>query len=222
MDSQPGTAGKWCLGHGVVGHAESLRNGHYVEAHLVPDVFSINTHGRDGGKGLATGTMPRCAICRSIRRWHDHHGNALRRARDFRREHAQRWVDKGIHPTVDAALLEMDVGGVTEEAVAALILEAIGEPCPGLCAHEEQDEEGVHRLVFHTIDRVADLHVDVRDPHEPFSLENIGILCISCNPAKGSVPWARFIYRRRAALRAWQAAIDSASYRRPEQLGFDV
>ena len=211
--------GKWCLGHGVVGKDEALRLGHYVEPHLVGDVFSVNTHDTSRAKGLGTtGLRPRCKMCRSIRRWHDDHGNAHRRASAFRTQHAERWVKKGRHPTVDAALREMDIGGVTAEAVAQLILAAVGEDCPGLCAHQDGQD-----IVIHTIDRVADMHVDVRDPNQPFSIENIGILCSSCNPAKNDRPWALFVYERRACLRAMRDAIDRADYRRTEQATlFDV
>lgn len=205
--------GEWCLGHGLIGQAESLRTGHYVEAHLVGDV--LGTH-KIGTKGLGT-VQPRCRICRSIRQWHDHHANAWRRAGAWRRQHAKRWVQLRRHLTIEAALLEMDVGGVTQAAVTEIILAAIGEPCPGLCAHEQDGE-----MVFHTIDRVADCHIDVRDPNAPFSIENLGPLCISCNPAKGDMAWHQFIYRRRAALRAWWDAINRSDYRRPEQLGFDL
>jgi hypothetical protein len=201
--------GKWCLGHGVIGQAASLRTGHYVEAQYVDAVFAHNTH---GGKAFATDLMPRCNLCRSIRRWHDHGANALRRARKFRREHAERWVKLGRAESIEAALAEMDIGGVTDVAVAGLMVVAIGEPCPGMCAYEQDG-----RICRHSIARVSELHVDVRDPTQPLTLENLGILCISCNTAKGDTPWATFIYRRRAQLLAWQAAIDNPSFRQGEQ-----
>ena len=206
--------GRWCLGHGVAGQAESLRHGHYVEGYLVQECFS--THATRG-KTLAPQLEPRCAICRSIRRWHDHHLNAYRRANAFRRGHAQRWVDKGIHPTIEAALQEMDIGGCTVEAIAQLILAALDEPCPGLCAHEDDGQ-----IIFHTINSVADLHVDVKDPAQPFTIENIGILCHSCNEAKRGTPWAVFIYRRRCHLRMWQAAINRPAFRRSHQMRLDL
>lgn len=204
--------GKWCLGHGVSGQAEALRTGHYVESHMVGDLFSTRDGDARAIKGLGRTLQPRCAICRSLIRWHDNHANAERRANDFRRQHAQRWVIKGHHLTIEAALVEMDTGGVSTAALAALLVEHVGQLCPGLCAHEQN---GV--IVIHTIDRVADMHLDVRDPRAPFSIENIGILCVSCNPAKRDQPWPQFIYHRRAALRAWQAAIDTPAYRRGEQ-----
>jgi hypothetical protein len=195
--------------------AESLRLGHYVEPHLVEYLFSPD---RESAKGLGGMYLhSRCRICRSIRRWHDNHGNAYRRAADFRRQHAERWVKKGRHPDVEAALLEMDVGGVTVDAVAALLLCHIGKECPGYCAYEED-----HKLIRHRLDRVADMSVDVKDPGEPFSMENLGVLCISCNPAKSDKTWTRFAYERRAQLVAWQAAIDNDDYRRAAQMSLDL
>jgi hypothetical protein len=204
------SGGKWCLGHGVVGHAESLRNGHYVEVYLVPYNFSVHNSAR--GKGLAPTREPRCDHCRSIKRWHDHHANARRRASLFRREHAVRWVRHGRCETIDAALAEMDVGGLTLEAITQLILDAIGEECPGFCAYEENG-----RIVQHTIERVADMHVDVRNPDEPLSLENIGILCISCNTSKKKQRWHTWVYQRRAQLRAWEGALNDPAFRGAEQ-----
>ncbi len=107
----------------------------------------------------------------------------------------------------------MDIGGVTEAALVERILAAIDEDCPGLCAFERDGE-----IVFHKITRVADLHIDVKNPAEPFALENIGILCHSCNSAKKDEPWASFMFRRRAALQAWRDAIRNPAYRRSEQL----
>lgn len=206
--------GKWCLGHGVDDQAESLRYKHYVEAHLVDAVFSTN---HAGAKTLGSATQPRCDICRSIRRWHDNHANAYRRAGDFRRQHAERWVEKGHHPDVEAAQLEMDVGGVTNDAVATLLLDHVGKECPGYCAYEEKG-----KLIRHKLHRVADMCVDVKDPNEPFSIENLGILCISCNPAKNKMIWARFVYKRHAQLAAWQSAIDNRDYRGAAQMSLEL
>lgn len=202
--------GKWCLGHGVIGQAESLRVGHYVEAYLVDANFTPH---KSGSKGFAT-SFPRCNHCRSIRRWHDHHANALRRARRFRREHAQRWVDLGRANTAEEVLMEMLIGGVTDEAVADIIIASIGEDCLGFCAYEENGQ-----IIRHKINRVSELHVDVRDPDEPITLENIGILCTSCNPSKGDDSYTLFTYRRRAEHLAWQAAIDNPQFRGSEQMG---
>ena len=108
----------------------------------------------------------------------------------------------------------MDIGGVTEDALTALVVDSIGDICPGLCAHEEN---GV--IVYHKIERVAQIHIDVKYPDQPFTIENIGILCSeSCNMAKGKTPWATFIYQRKAMLHAWQQAIDNPAYRRGEWL----
>ncbi len=201
--------GKWCLGHEVIGQAESLRTGHYVEGQYVDAVFSTRTEGRK-----AFASEPRCNLCRSIRRWHDHHANALRRARSFRGDHAERWVKLGRIETVDDALAMMDIGGVTDEALTEKILAALGEVCPGHCAYEQDG-----RIVQHIIDRVSEMHIDVRNPAEPLTLENIGILCISCNLAKGPETWATFAWKRRAQLLTWQQAIDNSGYRGSEQLG---
>lgn len=201
--------GKWCLGHDVAGQAESLRHGHYVAAHLVDANFSPNSH---GGKGLATDFMPRCNHCRSIRRWHDHGANALRRSRSWMREHADRWVKLDRADTAEVVLAMMDIGGITEQSLADVIVASIGEPCPGMCAKEVDG-----RIVRHTIGRVAELHIDVKNPLEPLTIENIGILCISCNTAKGDMPFTEFVWKRRAQLIAWQAAIDNPDYRGSEQ-----
>lgn len=107
----------------------------------------------------------------------------------------------------------MDIGGVTEDAIAQIIISHIDELCPGMCAHEEDG-----KLIFHTINGVAELHIDVKDPTQPLTIENVGILCKSCNLAKGESPWALFIYKRRACLLAWQAAIDNPHFRRSEQI----
>ena len=123
--------GKWCLGHGVVGQAKSLRLGHYIEAYLVDAAFSMrNSAERGGSKGFAPTREPRCRACRSIRQWHNHGANARRRAASFRRQHAERWVKAGRHASVEDALAEMDVGGITDDAIAELIVAAIGEPVP--------------------------------------------------------------------------------------------
>jgi hypothetical protein len=206
------TPGKWCLGHGVAGQAESLRHGHYVEGYLVKDCFSLSNGTAVLAKGFGQNLHSRCALCRSIIQWHDHHANAERRAKQFLRQHAERWVKKGKHDTTEAALTEMDIGGVTVEAITQLILAALGEFCPGYCAYEQD-----RQIIRHTIDSVVGLHVDVKNPDDPFSIENIGILCISCNTAKQGRPWGVFIYRRRAHLRMWQAGIDNPSFRRPER-----
>jgi hypothetical protein len=108
--------------------------------------------------------------------------------------------------------MQMDTGGITVGAITALIVDSIGKTCPGLCAHEEP--EG---LVFHIIDRVAGGQVDVKDPSQPLSLEQLHFLCNSCNQAKGDMPWAEFVYRRRAALRAWEGARVNPAYRASEQ-----
>jgi hypothetical protein len=205
-------SGKWCLGHGVIGQAESLRTGHFVTSRLVDANFSNRDGDARASKGFARTIEPRCDHCRSIRRWHDHHANAERRARRFRREHAERWVKQGRAETLEDVYTEMDIGGVTEEALTAKILEAIGEFCPGLCAYEEDGQ-----IIRHTIDKVNELHIDVKNPLEPFTLENIGILCVSCNPSKGETPWVVWMFRRRAQWQAWQDAIDHPHYRGSEQ-----
>jgi len=192
-----------------------LRLGHYVEAHLVEHNFS--THNASGTKGLGPTLQSRCDICRSLRRWHDNHANAYRRAADFRRQHAERWVEKGRHPDIEAALQEMDVGGVTVDAVAALLLDHVGKDCPGYCAYEETG-----RLIRHKLHRVPDMCVDVKDPDEPFSIENLGVLCISCNPAKNKTPWTRFVYRRHAQWAAWETAINNKDYRRAAQMELEL
>ena len=112
----------------------------------------------------------------------------------------------------------MDIGGVTEEAVARLVVDAIGEDCPGHCAYENENGE----IVRHTIDRVSELHIDVKNPLEPIALENIGILCESCNLAKGPNNFATFVWKRRAMLLAWQSAIDNPKYRVPEQTALPI
>jgi hypothetical protein len=201
----------------VTGQAESLRFGHYVEGRHVEAVFTTRDGDARASKGLARTLEPRCSLCRSIRRWHDHGANAIRRAGEFRRDHAVRWVKLGRASSIEIVLAQMDVGGVTDEAIAALIVAAIGELCPGYCA-----EEHGGRIVRCVIERVSDLHVDVRNPDEPFTLENIGILCDSCNPAKRNMSWATFVYRRRAMLQTWQTAIDNAIYRGSEQLALNL
>lgn len=205
--------GKWCLGHGVLGQADSLRCGHYVESQYVDAVFSTRDGDARASKGFARTSEPRCNVCRSIRQWHDHSANAFRRARSFRRNHAERWVKLKRAESVEAVLGEMDIGGITDEAIALKIVTAIGEPCPGHCAYEKDGQ-----ILRHTIDRVSDLHVDVRNPDEPLTLENLGILCVSCNTAKGKTSWARFVWKRRAMLLAWRAAIDNPNFRGREQL----
>lgn len=213
VSSEPGRwlPGYWCKGHGVHdADAESLRAGHYVKGQYVP--HCVTTHQiRGGGKGLAPNPEPRCNICRSIRQWHDDLGNARRRAHAFRRQHADRWVKNGRRPSIADALEEMDTGGVTADALVQLMLAHLGQPCPGLCAKEVDG-----KIHIHTIDRIADMHIDVKDPGQPFTLENIGILCSSCNPSKGDQPWATFVFRRRATLQMWQDAIDNVDYRRAE------
>src|SRR5580765_8605340 len=120
-------SGKWCRGHGVDGQAESLRDGHYVEAYLVPDNFSTNSH---GDRGPVTGLAPRCHHCRSIRQWHNHGPLALARARTFMNPHAERWVKTGRGDTIERVLEQMDIGGLTVDLIADKIVAAIGEPCP--------------------------------------------------------------------------------------------
>lgn len=204
--------GKWCLGHGVIDQAESLRLGHYVEMHLVDTVFATRDGDARAIKGFGRTLQPRCNLCRSILRWHDNGANALRRARTWRREHAERWVKNGRADTVENALTEMAIGGITDEAIAGIIVAAIGELCPGLCAYEQNG-----KIYRHTINRVNELHVDVRNPGDPLTLENIGVLCVSCNTSKGDTSWGVFIFGRRAALKAWQDAIDNPDYRRGAQ-----
>jgi len=205
------------LGHDLDDQAESLRHGHYIDAHLVEHNFATRDGDARASKGLARTLEPRCDICRSLRRWHDNHANAYRRAAEFRRQHAERWVAKGRHPDITSALLEMDVGGMTVDAIASLLLDAVGKECPGLCAYEENG-----RLIRHRLHRVADMCIDVKDPEERFSIENLGILCVSCNPAKGHMNWTRFVFKRRAQLAAWQAAIDNGDYRRAAQISLEL
>ena len=62
----------------------------------------------------------------------------------------------------------------------------------------------------------------MKNPDDPFTIENIGILCLPCNRAKGKRPWGQFIYARRCAFHTWQAAIDTPSYRRSWQMRLDL
>lgn len=203
--------GKRCLGHGVPNSpAPSLEHGHYVRADLVNANFSTQSNST---KTLGRIYLhPRCNHCRSIQRWHDNHVNAARRANAWRRQHAQRWVKKGHHTTIDAALAQMDTGGITAEALNGLLVSHVGKPCPGLCAYEEDGQ-----VITHTIGRVADMHLDVRDPSKRFTIENTGVLCVSCNTAKGEQAWLDFIADRHAHLKAWKEAMEDPRKRTPVQ-----
>jgi hypothetical protein len=181
---------RWCIGSGVPG--DVWEHGHSIVAGTEADMF--RTHDRHGTSNYRS----RCRRCESSR-YHMGREDCRGKAAATFRKHAGDYVDAGFAADIEEAKAAMINNGVSPSFIAALLSDAIGKQCPGMCCDATFGPDG--RIVVVRWEITFDnLEFDWRDPRYPITPENVGALDKSCNRQKGRTPWPVFISRQRAIL----------------------
>jgi hypothetical protein len=185
-----------CIGSGVP--ADWFEHGHWIIVGTEEFVFPVNY--RASKSGLTRVHRSRCRLCDSTRRYYKRDTDAMRKAVQAHRRHADASVEKGLYPDRDAARAAMNDAGCTVAWLAQQILDAIGKPCPGLC-FDPAIIDGKPVAHPHVITRAADIQLDWREPQWPLCPQNAGILEGTCNQQKQGKSWAAFMAIQHALRR---------------------